>query len=106
MTLRFAKLTTIISLVVHNNPLTRPVHTHGVLVQCMQGATFQRMRTACTTPKAHPMRMLGSNISPPPQRRNPKHTLAAAISPVDTTGVASGAENGADEGTIDWRRRW
>jgi hypothetical protein len=106
MTPRFPKLKTMISLVVHNNHLMMLVHTHSVLVQFMQGATIQRMRTACTTFKAHPMRMHGSNISPLPQRRNSKHTLAAVMSPVNTTGVATSAENGADEDTIDWRRRW
>jgi hypothetical protein len=68
------------------------------------------MRTACAAYKAfrktHPMRMHGSNIYPLPQRRSPEHTLAAVMTPLDTTGVATGAESGADEGTIDWRRRW
>jgi hypothetical protein len=72
----------------------------------MQGkAELARLSTR-THPKTIPStKVLGIRSSVQLHQRNP-HTLAAVASPVNTAGVATGGEEAADEGVIDWRQRW
>jgi hypothetical protein len=75
-------------------------------VSCVQGkAELTRLSTR-TRPNTIPStKLLGNRSSVQLHQRHP-HTLAAVASPVDTSGVATGGEEAADEGVIDWRQRW
>jgi hypothetical protein len=75
-------------------------------VSCMQGKAELSRQSTRTHPKTIPStKLLGNRSSVHLHQRYP-HTLAAVASPVDTSGVATGGEEAADEGVIDWRQRW